>query len=105
MGDEVNKVGYKTGWTYGNVTGTCKTKLFTNLADGSHFTAVCYDEASAGVDFGDSGSAAFYWTGGTDVTVTGQLFGMNADNGTFAFSPMNFINGDPSVGYLKVTIN
>ena len=42
---------------------------------------------------GDSGSAVFLWGGGSNVTLTGQLFGGRTDNTHFIFSPWNNIQG------------
>jgi hypothetical protein len=104
LGDWVDKIGRTTGWTYGPVTSTCKTDRVYR-EDGASFIIICFDEVQAGVGAGDSGSPVFVWSGGTDVTMTGQLFGGRTDNGTqyYGFSIFNFINGDPSIGFLQVT--
>jgi hypothetical protein len=89
QGDTVDKVGRTTGWTYGQVTGTCQTGGVYDANSGKTYYLVCYHTANAGVGGGDSGSAVFYYdaVNGT-ATMTGQLFGSSGST-TFLFSPLN----------------
>jgi hypothetical protein len=89
QGDTVDKVGRTTGWTYGQVTGTCQTGGVYDSNSGKTYYLVCYHTANAGVGGGDSGSAVFYYdaVNGT-ATMTGQLFGSSGST-TFLFSPLN----------------
>ena len=62
MGLDVNKVGLKTGWTTGEITGTCVTTyVVVRHPDGvQRLTRLpCYIRANTPVNGGDSGSALF----------------------------------------------
>jgi len=62
MGLDVNKVGVRTGWTTGEITGTCVTiYLVVRHPDGvKRLTLLpCYIRANTPVNVGDSGSALF----------------------------------------------
>ncbi|QXD13948.1 S1 family peptidase [Rhodocaloribacter litoris] len=62
MGLDVNKVGVRTGWTTGEITGTCVTTyVVVRHPDGvQRLTRLpCYIRATTPVNSGDSGSALF----------------------------------------------
>lgn len=92
INQEVDKIGSRTGWTFGPVTRTCFNQDFDGYPVGP-VTFLCSYEANGGVNGGDSGSAVFLWGGGSNVTLTGQLFGGRTDNTHFIFSPWNNIQG------------
>jgi hypothetical protein len=89
----VNKVGRTTGWTQGRITNTCVT---TNVS-GSRIQQICQSFVSdAGgatvVSGGDSGSPVF--TGTSNVTLVGILWGGSSDNKQFVFSPLKSIQDE-----------
>ncbi len=62
MGLDVNKVGIRTGWTTGEITGTCATiyVVVRHPDDIQRLTRLpCYIQADTPVNIGDSGSALF----------------------------------------------
>ena len=62
MGRDVNKVGITTGWTTGEITGTCvNTSVIVRHPDNvQRLTRLsCYIRANTPVNGGDSGSALF----------------------------------------------
>jgi hypothetical protein len=90
VGEEVNKVGRTTGWTFGKVTRTC---VDTGVS-GSQVLLYCQNWVNAGVQGGDSGSAVFTWGGSNNVTLKGILWGGTSSNDTFIYSPINAIEQD-----------
>lgn len=104
-GDTVDKVGARTGWTYGPVTSTCTTELVSNGVIGYYF--VCTHTANMGIGPGDSGSGVFYYDGSSNGSWTGQAFGGYSPgaNGFYRymlFSPLNNIQGE--FGTIPATI-
>ncbi|HEX7049852.1 MAG TPA: hypothetical protein VF188_06525 [Longimicrobiales bacterium] len=88
VGEELNKVGRTTGWTFGQVTNTC---VDTNVS-GTNITQLCQSFVAGGVGSGDSGSPVFAWPGsGSDVTLYGILWGGNSAGTLFVFSPLSGI--------------
>ncbi|HEX2204324.1 MAG TPA: hypothetical protein VHG91_13530 [Longimicrobium sp.] len=85
VGQQVNKIGRTTGWTYGNVTNTC---VNTGVS-GTSVALLCQTFVAGGVGGGDSGSPVFTWGGGSTVTLKGILWGGNSTNTTFIYSPIN----------------
>jgi hypothetical protein len=69
-GTYVNKVGAKTGWTYGVVEKTC---VDTSTSVGHKFR--CQHQAKYGRGGGDSGSPVFYWDGGSGAQFLGVHWG------------------------------
>ena len=63
VGMDVNKVGIRTGWTTGEITGTCIKLYLPDIRhpDGVKRTTIldCYIRADTPVNVGDSGSALF----------------------------------------------
>lgn len=97
MGQEVDKIGRTTGWTYGNVEATCKS------ANMGSYTLFCQDEVYANVGMGDSGSPTFLWKRDTDgkgwvnVDLVGSLWGRQTyldGKKTFLYSPICQIKAD-----------
>jgi hypothetical protein len=102
IGTTVNKVGRTTGWTQGNVTGTC---VNTNVS-GSNITQLCqtFVENPGGavvVGGGDSGSNVFRITSGTNAQLVGILWGGNGSGTLFVFSPLKQIRDE--LGALTTT--
>lgn len=101
-GEILDKVGWRTGWTYGQVNGTC---LDIQVRD-TDITLLCQDRAlrTSGqhkiADHGDSGSPVFRRLGGDDVSVYGVLWGGPDDGSTFSFSPMEGV--EQELGALTV---
>lgn len=87
VGTVVNKVGRTTGWTFGDVDGSC---VDVNVAQ-SNITLLCQTIVNAGVGGGDSGSPVFAWDGSSDVTLSGILWGGNSAGTLFVFSPLSAI--------------
>jgi hypothetical protein len=95
QGLEVNKVGRTTGWTKSRIGNTC---VGANVA-GTNITLFCQSRTIVGLvpgvsRPGDSGSPVFYWTGGSNVALTGILWGGNSSNTSFVFSPMSGIEAE-----------
>lgn len=60
VGDVVEKVGARTGWTAGTVISTCRTVSPPPDASGIVFSLLCSGAVQAGVGAGDSGSPVFW---------------------------------------------
>ncbi len=87
LGQEVNKIGRTTGWTYGSITHTCVTYI---VPSGDKIL-VCQYRANAGMDDGDSGSPVFSWSGnGSNVTLYGLAWGSLSSN--LVYSPISSVN-------------
>jgi hypothetical protein len=100
QGATVNKVGRTTGWTYGTIGGTC---LDVNVS-GTNITLLCQsmtatDSVPDKVGPGDSGSPVFYLSRGSNVRLTGLLWGGTPLGSVFVFSPMSGI--EQELGSLK----
>lgn len=86
VGQQVNKIGRTTGWTYGNVTNTC----VNTSVSGTSIALLCQTFVAGGVGGGDSGSPVFTWSGsGSNVTLKGILWGGNSSNTSFVYSAIN----------------
>ena len=90
VGSTVNKVGRTTGWSKGQVIATCVT---VNV-DGSNVTQLCQTVVNAKVGAGDSGSDVFSVTSGSNVKLSGVLWGGSSDGKQFVFSPFANITGE-----------
>lgn len=87
LGQEVNKVGRTTGWTYGDVTDTCE-----HWEHPGNVWALCQWEANYGSADGDSGSPVFTWSGtGTNISLVGMHWGSSGS--TRIYSPIAMIRG------------
>jgi hypothetical protein len=98
VGQEVNKVGRTTGWTFGDVTATCVTVGVS----GTNIVQICQDFVSAGVGGGDSGSPVFSWGGGSTVSLRGILWGGNSAGTQFVYSPFANVTRNDELGGLTV---
>lgn len=92
-GTTVNKVGRTTGWTQGNVTNSC---VNVNVS-GTNITQLCQTlvqnpNGAVLVGGGDSGSGVF--TGTSNVTLVGILWGGSSDGKLFVFSPLKNIRDE-----------
>jgi hypothetical protein len=90
LGETAHKVGSTSGWTAGTVVATCVDVL----QSGSNIVKLCQDIVAAGVRGGDSGSPVFERLGGSDVALTGLLWGGGTDGAgqtVFVFSAMENI--------------
>lgn len=90
VGEELDKVGRTTGWTFGKVIGTC---VNTNVAD-TDITLLCQSwvESTDGREIvagGDSGSPVFAWRPSGEVVLGGILWGSNDPGTAFVFSAMS----------------
>src|SRR5688572_25636019 len=100
LGETVNKVGRTTGWTGGEVTGTC-----IDFITDDHFIRRCNATVAAGSAGGDSGSPVFAFpnrrtNSGTKVVFAGILWGGSIEGEPeFVYSPMN--NVERELGPLK----
>ncbi|MDQ3995889.1 MAG: S1 family peptidase [Gemmatimonadota bacterium] len=88
LGEQANKVGRTTGWTFGPVTQTCLNSIVLGTAP--PIVQRCQDRVRADVDGGDSGSPVFRQRGGGgNVALMGILWGGSVSGTvTFVFSPM-----------------
>ncbi len=99
IGQTAHKVGITTGWTFGNVVGTC---IDANIS-GSDLTMLCQTAVAAGGGPGDSGSPVFSRVGSKQAKLMGILWGGATvpDIGEiFVFSPLSAIERE--LGTLKV---
>jgi hypothetical protein len=87
QGQELDKIGRTTGWSWGNVSSTCAN---INVS-GTTITQLCQAVVGASVAGGDSGSPVFVW-GGSTVTAAGLLWGGGST--TFVFSPVGNIESE-----------
>jgi hypothetical protein len=94
FGQQVDKIGRTTGWTRGEVRGTC---VNTNV-DGTNITLLCQGWVSAGAGPGDSGSPIFRRQGtGSNVTLLGILWGgsiLPDGSSLYIFSPISNIESE-----------
>lgn len=92
VGEEANKVGRTTGWTFGPVIQTCLNSLV--LGTVPPIIQRCQDRVRAGVAGGDSGSPVFRWFGNSaNVRLLGILWGASVSQPvTFVFSPMHGVH-------------
>ena len=92
-GTTVNKVGRTTGWTQGEVEGSC---VMVNVS-GTNITQLCQTLVTRPgevlVAGGDSGSPVFIGTGGS-VQLVGILWGGSGDGELFVFSPLKNIRDE-----------
>ena len=90
----VDKVGRTTGWTRGNVSGTC---VDTGVS-GSTIVLLCQTFVTGSgviVQGGDSGSPVFASTNGSNnVTLLGGLWGGNQSGTQFVYSPIANIRSE-----------
>lgn len=98
VGQEVNKVGRTTGWTFGPVDATCVDVAVS----GSNIAQLCQDLVLAGVGSGDSGSPVFGWGGSSSVSLRGILWGGNSAGTLFVYSPFANITRSDELGSLTV---
>lgn len=70
VGDSLEKIGARTGWTAGVVTATC-----VYHTDGGTFGRVCDGVVAAGANHGDSGSPVFWKNGAGNYFLMGILWG------------------------------
>ena len=76
-GLEVHKIGWRTGWTVGEVTNTC---VDAQATDG--IVRLCSMQADYSSDFGDSGSPVFTWDGDSNyIEVVGIHWGAYPNGG------------------------
>jgi hypothetical protein len=90
LGEIAHKVGRSTGWTFGPVIETC---VDLN-SSGTDRVLLCQDIVLAGSGFGDSGAPVFERLGGSDVALTGILWGAGTNEfgaPVFAFSALENI--------------
>lgn len=92
VGDQRHKMGATTGWTYGDVDGTC-----VHYDMGDRYL-MCQEVVNAGVYFGDSGSPVFARVGGDEVSLAGILWGGHpvgrSSGARFIFSPIGGVEED-----------
>lgn len=98
-GATVDKVGRTTGWTEGQVSGTC-----VNVGvSGTNIVQLCQTLVTSSATIvrgGDSGSGMFQIAGGTNVTLVGILWGGNSAGTMLVYSP--FANIQKELGTLTV---
>lgn len=84
VGQEVQKVGLTTGWTYGNVTSTCVDHYYGSYVP-FNITRCAY-AANYIADIGDSGGPVFKWssTSGNSALLMGTHFGSVGSDRVFS---------------------
>lgn len=90
VGQELNKVGQRTGWTYGPVSRTC---VYEDRIIGASYHLICQDHVDAGAAPGDSGSPVFMVVGPSEARLYGVLWGA-VENSHFVFSSNWALNQD-----------
>lgn len=100
MGEQAHKVGRTSGWTAGEVIGTCINTIV--LGTVPPIIQLCQTRVGAYADGGDSGSPTFrpQSLGSGRATLLGILWGGAVDRTSFTFSPM--FNIERELGELKV---
>lgn len=99
VGEEVNKIGRTTGWTFGPVDSTCVDVAVAQ----SNKALLCQDIVLGGVGGGDSGSPVFSLDGSGSVTLRGILWGGNSAGDLFVYSPFaNITDSSTELGALSV---
>jgi hypothetical protein len=99
FGQTAHKVGRTTGWTFGDVVGTC---VDTNIS-GSDISMLCQTFVAGGGGPGDSGSPVFGRVGAKQARLMGILWGGGSSptlGELFVFSPLSAIERE--LGTLKV---
>jgi hypothetical protein len=98
----LHKVGRTTGWTSGQVVGTCIT---VNVF-GSNVQLLCQNEVQLAntqiLGAGDSGSPVFQIVSGNNVRLVGILWGGSVTGDSFVFSPFSAIQTE--LGSLTATL-
>ncbi|HEY7614930.1 MAG TPA: hypothetical protein VH764_18185 [Gemmatimonadales bacterium] len=94
FGQQVHKIGRTTGWTLGEVRGTC---VNTNVG-GTDITQLCQAWVGAGAGPGDSGSPVFRRQGtGSNVTLLGIMWGgttLPDGSSLYIYSPISNIESE-----------
>jgi hypothetical protein len=87
MGQELNKIGRTTGWTYGNITATCVDYNVPSF----YGEWICQYDVEAGANLGDSGAPVF---SGNESSTTVILYGLlwGGTSTTFTYSPISSVN-------------
>ncbi len=86
-GEELDKIGRSTGWTYGDVEETCVTVDVYDENGDTGLTLLCQNIIESGIKSGDSGAPVFRFAGGGKVYLRGILWG--GDGAAFVFSPID----------------
>lgn len=73
-GDALDKMGSATGWTWGNVTGTCD-----DVRGETGVVIECADEVDFPLSWGDSGAPVFRYLSFNRVELRGIVFGMREE--------------------------
>jgi len=90
-GDQMNKIGRTTGWTFGNVSESC-SNVNVNYPQIPNLTLLCQELVTGAgviVGGGDSGSPVFDNISGNNARLVGILWGGTQDGTLWAFSAMN----------------
>jgi hypothetical protein len=97
-GQTLNKMGYRSGWTRGNVSSTCLDAEDTRR-DGTRIMNLCQGVVNANVREGDSGSPVFRQIGTNTVSLEGIVWGRRVLNGVvqFAFSLIASVTQELSI--------
>ncbi|MDP9351569.1 MAG: S1 family peptidase [Chloroflexota bacterium] len=72
-GDVVDKIGQRSGWTYGAIRQVCKTRRQYIGYVPRYNRHTCETEAKLTNEFGDSGSPVFYWIWDGEIHLMGIL--------------------------------
>jgi hypothetical protein len=99
----IDKVGRTTGWTRGNVSGTCATVNVSSSTIQLLCQTLVTNNSAAIVGGGDSGSGVFQYNTSTGTaTLVGILWG-GSGSSTFVFSPLK--NVQDELGGLVATLD
>lgn len=88
----MHKVGFKTGWTWGQVTSTCRTLQYPTTSQ----AMLCQYVVTAEDDFGDSGAPTFWWVccSGPNQAWLGGILSSGYENAFYFFSSISGIKND-----------
>ncbi len=92
-GQQYDKIGRTSGWTYGYINATCVDYTSTEGSEPGYYVLIrCADRGNALALGGDSGGPVFRWGGGDEITALGITTG-NTSDGTY-FSRFSRLEGD-----------
>ena len=109
VGEPLDKMGWRTGWTYGNVERACIDREYPE-ADRPDTIMLCQGLVDAGGDEGDSGGTVFRLfqdreTSGR-VIVYGVTWAVTEDKRKFFFSPMvNIFDDFERAGHSNLSVS
>jgi hypothetical protein len=81
-GEEIDKIGMRSGWTHGTISTTCADQLWN--VGGSYYKVICEAEADGLMSrAGDSGGPVFVWDGYDGAVLIGTVSGGHCTCGSY----------------------